>query len=185
MSLPIVAAAALVLVAAPVSAANWQVDHDNSRLGFVATQFGSEFGGQFAEFQADIDFFADDLPASTVSVIIQVASFGTGDGNRDGTAMGADWFDVEQFPEAAFAATTFRQVSDNAYEAVGQLTMKGVTRDVVLPFTLDITDGAAVMSGALTVDRADYTIGTGQWAGSEPVGREVTITIDLAATRLD
>ena len=185
MSLRILAAATVVLAAAPAAAGNWQVDPDESRLGFIGQQLGIEFDGRFDRFEADIEFHPDDLAASAVSVTIDVASFDTGSGDRDSTAMGADWFAVDQYPQARFEADIFRHVEGDAFEASGRLTMKDVTRDVVLPFTLDFENGTAAMSGALTIDRVDYNVGIGQWANGDAVAREVTITIDLAATRIE
>ena len=179
------AAAALLLASASAAAGNWQVDDEASRLGFIGQQLNMEFTGGFARFDADIDFHPDDLTASAVSVVIDVASFDTGSGDRDGTAMGADWFAVDQYPEARFEADDFRFLEDNAYEAAGRLTIKNVSREVVLPFTLDVQNGTAVMAGALTIDRVDYAVGTGQWASGDVVAREVTITIDLTADRTE
>jgi polyisoprenoid-binding protein YceI len=99
--------------------------------------------------------------------------------------MGADWFNVEEYPQARFEADEFRRLDGNEYEAAGELTIKDVTREVTLPFTLDIQDGTADMSGRLTVDRTDYDLGTGDWASGETVGLEVTITVDLTATRTE
>lgn len=176
---------AALLLAAPAFAANWQVEHDDSRVGFIGTQLGEEFEGRFGDFQADITFFPNDLEASAVSVVIDVASFTSGSADRDQTAMGSNWFNVADYPQARFEADEFRRVDGNQYEAVGELTIKDVTREVTLPFTLDIQDGTADMSGRLTVDRTDYDLGTGDWASGETVGLEVTITIDLTATRTE
>lgn len=176
---------AALLLAAPALAANWQVEHDDSRVGFIGTQLGEEFEGGFEDFQADITFSPDNLEESAVSVVIDVASFTTGSADRDETAMGADWFNVEEYPQARFEADEFRRLDGNEYEAAGELTIKDVTREVTLPFTLDIQDGTADMSGRLTVDRTDYDLGTGDWASGETVGLEVTITVDLTATRTE
>ena len=63
------------------------------------------------------------------------------------------------------------------------LTIKDQTQDVVLPFDLAIDGDTARMSGELTVDRHDFQLGTGDWAGDELVGNAVTITVDLSAVR--
>jgi polyisoprenoid-binding protein YceI len=185
MTVRTLAAAAILLAAAPAAAGNWQVGHEQSRLGFIGTQLGSQFEGEFEEFQADIQFHPDDLAAGEVSVVIDVSSFDTGSADRDDTAMGSEWFAVEEYPEARFEAGEFRHLGGTEFEAAGRLTMKDVTRDVVLPFTLDIEGDTAEMSGELTVDRTDYNIGTGEWTSGETVGLEVTITIDLTATRIE
>jgi polyisoprenoid-binding protein YceI len=177
------AAAILLSAAAPAAAGNWEVDHEESRVGFIGTQLGNEFEGHFEDFSADIVFHPDDLEASAVSVTIDVASFDTGSADRDSTAMGSAWFDVEEHPQARFEAETFRHLGGNDYEADGRLTIKGTTREVTLPFTLDIRGDTAEVSGRVAVDRTEFDLGTGDWATGETVGLEVTIAIDLTAVR--
>lgn len=169
--------------AAPAGAAEWVVDGDMSRLGFVGTQTGSRFEGAFDRFEADITFDPDNLDAGAVTVVIAVDSFATGNGQRDEIAKSAEWFNVAEYPEARFATTGFRRVGEGRYEADADLTMRGVTRPVVLPFTLEIDGDTARMHGELTVDRVDYGIGQGQWEAGDAVGREVTIVVDLTAVR--
>ncbi|MCB9958003.1 MAG: YceI family protein [Rhodospirillaceae bacterium] len=177
-------AAALALAAGPAAATDWSVDGDTSTLGFIGTQAGSEFTGRFADFTADISFDPADLEAVEVRVVIAVASFDSGSEDRDETAMDSDWFDAETYPEAVFEVTRVEATGEGTYEAAATLTIKDQTRDVVLPFTLDIDGDTARMSGELTVDRRDYTLGTGDWATGELVGTDVTITIDLSAVRV-
>ena len=176
-------AAAASLFAAPALAGDWTVDGDTSALGFIGTQLGSEFTGRFDGFSADITFDPEALDASAVRVVIDIASFDTGDGERDSTAMGADWFAVETYPEAVFEVGEIRATGAQSYEAVATLTIRDQTQDVVLPFELAINGDTARMSGELTVDRHDFQLGTGDWAGDELVGGAVTITVDLSAVR--
>ena len=60
--------------------------------------------------------------------------------------------------------------------------MRGVTQDVVLPFTLVITDGIAVMDATLALDRSAYKVGIGMWAGDDWVGHQVDVKIHLTAS---
>ncbi|MCA8908990.1 MAG: YceI family protein [Rhodospirillaceae bacterium] len=181
---PSALAAALMLIAGPAAATDWSVDGDTSSLGFIGTQAGSEFTGRFEAFTADISFDPADLEAVSVRVVIDVASFDSGSQDRDETAMDGDWFDVETYPEAVFEVTGVEATGEGAYEAAATLTIKDQTHDVVLPFTLAIDGDTARMSGELTVDRRDYTLGTGDWATGELVGTDVTITVDLSAVRV-
>ena len=72
------------------------------------------------------------------------------------------------------------------YEAHGQLTIRDVTRDVVLPFELTIeeTGGGKVANavGELTISRLDYGVGQGEWASTKTVGEEVVIRIEIVAS---
>jgi len=176
------AVATLVLLAAGPSHAeplSWTVDADASRLVFQATQLSAPFEGRFRTYTADIAFDPDDLAASRVRVEIDVTSIDTGNAERDTAALGPDWFDSANHPTAVFETTSFSAIGDGGYEARARLTIRGEAQDVVLPFTISITeDGGRVnarMAGELTISRGDFGVGRGQWAGDAVVIRvEIT-----------
>lgn len=182
-------ALAPVLLAATAPVSSWTLE-DNSAIGFTATQQGRPVDGHFERFSADIVFDLDDLADSRVDVVIDAASIATGHKDRDATLRSAAFFDVERWPEARFTSRAFVHQQGDRYEAHGQLTMRAVTRDVVLPFELTIgthpeADGAlqAKASGELTVKRLDYGVGQGDFASTATVGDEVVIRIAIVARR--
>ena len=164
----------------------WTVEED-SRVGFVATQSGAPVEGVFEAFTAEIAFDPDNLAASRVAVVIDVASVNSESKDRDDTIRSAALFDVAQWPEARFAAEGFTALGGDRFEAAGELTMRDATLPVVLPFTLTITEEAGVQraraSGELEVSRIDYGIGQGLWADTSVVGEAVVIRIDITASR--
>lgn len=171
--------------AAGAEAPNWQVDHEASRIAVIGTQTGETFEADFESFQADIVFDPDNLEASEVTVTIDVASFESGNDDRDALAMDSQWFDVETWPEAEFRASSFRPVDGNRYEAEGTLRIRDVSRAVTLPFTLTFENGTASMHAEVALDRRHFNLGQGDFASGELVGHEVTIIIDLRAERAD
>lgn len=181
------ALALLLPTAAQAQAPAWQVDPEASRVGFVATQSGSPVEGAFESFEADIRFDPADLEASRVEVVIEVASVDTGSGDRDDLIRSSDLFHAERFPTARFEAERFTRRDDGAFTAHGRLTMRDVTREIELPFTLEIAeqDGrqTARAAGEVTVPRLAYGIGQGQWQDTSIVADEVTIRIDVRASR--
>ncbi|WP_420345370.1 YceI family protein [Pelagibius sp.] len=164
----------------------WTVGED-SRVGFVATQSGAPVEGAFEAFTAEIAFDPDNLAASRVAVVIDIASVNSESKDRDDTIRSAALFDVAQWPEARFMAEGFTALGGDRFEAAGNLTMRDVTLPVVLPFTLTITEEAGVRraraSGELEVSRLDYGVGQGLWADTSVVGEAVVIRIDIAASR--
>jgi len=171
-------------LAGPAAAATeWTVVHDDSRLGFEATQGGSTFEGSFSDWRAEIAFSPDDLTASAVTVEVAIGSFDANARDRNSTAMGEQWFAVEDHPTAVFETADFRHLEGDRYEAVGDLTIKGVSREVVLPFTLTIEGDTARMDGALTLLRTEWNLGTGDWSTGEVVGLDVRVVVDLVAER--
>jgi polyisoprenoid-binding protein YceI len=179
---------ALVLclgLAAPAAAQEapvWSVVQDDSRLGFVATQSGSDVEGEFQDWNAEIAFDPE-AAAGRVAVTVQTASVATGARDRDDSLKGDGLLHVEAYPEARFVAERFAATGENAYEATGALTLRGTTREVVLPFTLTVSGDTAEAQGELTVDRLDFGVGQGQWADTSTIGAEVRIVFDLTATR--
>lgn len=172
-----------LFVAAPVRADVWTMDPDASRLGFVATQSGAPVEGVFERFDAEIVFDPADLAASRAAVTIDVTSVNTASGDRDRQLAAPEWFDFARFATARFETTSIRHLGGDAYEADAVLSLRDRQRDVVLPFTLTIDGDMATMTGTLTLNRVDYDIGQGDWAGDGIVGHPVSVIVDLVAHR--
>lgn len=173
-----------IAVCAPAFAADaWQVKTDESDIEFSGTQLGAEFEGEFDKFTAEIVFSPDDLAGSKVSVVIDIASVNTENADRDSQIISADWFDVAQWPTAKFETRSFREIAPGQYEAVADLTIRDVTKEVVLPFNLEIEGNRAEAEGTITIKRTDFGVGQGQWSDTSQVGDDVTIRIDIDATR--
>lgn len=165
------------------AADQWDVVADESAVAFTGTQLGAEFTGVFEAFTADIVFSPDDLAGSSVEVLIDIASANTQNADRDSQIVAPDWFDAAQWPTAKFVTKSFTEISSGKYEAVADLTIRDVTREVVLPFDLVITDGAAEAVGSVTIKRTDFGVGQGQWTDTSQVGDDVTITVTINATK--
>lgn len=175
--------AALVLIT-PVAAgaAEWTVDYGESRLGFETSVMGGGIEGEFGEWSAAITFDESDLENASAVVEIQTGSADTNDGTRDETLKGSDWFAASEHPTARFESTAFREVGENAYEIEGNLTIRGNTNPVVLPFELSETKDGVEATGALTIDRTDYEVGQGDFTTGSVVALDVTIRVDIKAS---
>jgi len=184
-------AAALIGIAAPAaaqSAPEWAMQAEDSALAFTASQSGSPVKGRFQQFQATIFFDPDDPAAGSLEVMIAMASATTDDSSRDQTLKGADLFHVEAHPQAVFKAERFEAAEgEGAFVAPGELTLRGVTNPLALPFTLEVDgDGAGATAraqGAVTINRLDYGVGQGDWKDTGAVADPVEITIDVTAVR--
>ncbi|TWB47316.1 YceI family protein [Nitrospirillum viridazoti] len=171
-----------LLLAGPASAAGWTVDTAHSKLGFTGSQSGTAFSGQFTRWDATIDFDPANPATGHATVTIDMASAKTGDVQKDQSLPEADWFSTKAFPKAVFEATTFRAKGGNQYEAVGTLTIRGIKKDVTLPFTLDVAGSKAHAVGKLDLVRTDYGVGQGAWGDGKMVALAVSVTVDLNAT---
>ncbi|MEM8950411.1 MAG: cytochrome b/b6 domain-containing protein [Pseudomonadota bacterium] len=167
----------------------WTIE-EGSALGFVALQQGSEVLGGFDNFDATIIFDPDDLESSRIDVDIDVTSINTGQDSRDQTLNSASFFETATWPSAAFKSGKITATGEGQYEAAGTLTIRDVTKDVVLAFTLDIQADPADSSrsladanGELPILRLDYGVGQGDWTSTTTVADEVVITIDIKASK--
>ncbi len=181
------AASLAVLPAMAAAAPEWTVDREASRVGFTAMQSGDAVPGAFTEYTADIHFDPEALDDSRVDVEIAVASVDAGSSDRDQMITASGLFHAREYPTARFTSESFAHREDNVHVASGDLTMRGVTHTVELPFELDIEerDGAwhAVADGAVTVERLRWGIGQGQWEDTSMVPNEVRIEIRIVAAR--
>ena len=161
----------------------WTVDSKASSLEFTATQAGRAFTGGFSNFTADIVFDPDDLGAARIKVCVTTVSAKTGDRQRDAALPTTDWFSVKAHPTAEFVANKVERTGEGAYLAVGTLQLRGVERDLSLPFTLTIDGDKAVADGEATLLRTDFGVGQGEFATDEWVGLEVEVRFHLEANR--
>jgi polyisoprenoid-binding protein YceI len=174
---------ALLLTAVPARAAHWSVDYANSRLGFSVQWSNEPFSAQFKHWNATIDFDPADLAHANVSVNVELGSEASDEPDFDSGLKGAQGFQTSQFPSARYSTTKFVRKSADSFEAQGKLTIRGITRDIAMPFKLAITGRTAHMTGTAHVLRTDFGLGQGEWAAPSPVAHDVSITIDLLATQ--
>ncbi len=185
-------AAALLLLASafPAGAADAPVTHyaldpAKSTLEFNFTQAGAQNKGHFRHFTVNFDFSPDNLPASHLEVIVEVASLDTGDQERDDTLRDTELFAVKKFPQAVFRAQQILKTA-TGYEAVGKLTIRDLTRDLRVPFAFrSATEGAVsagYMTGKTTLKRLDYGVGQGEWKATDQVGNDVGVAFALRLT---
>ncbi len=171
------------LMTVPTFAAQWNVDTVKSRLGFTVQWSKEPFSAAFKSWKADIVFDPADLAHAHANVTVDLASEISDEPDFDDGLKGALGFQVSQFPVARFVATTFTRKAGGDYVAMGRLSIRGVTKDVALPFTLALEGPCAHMKGRADLVRTDFGVGQGMWSAPSPVSHNVTVTIDLYATR--
>jgi polyisoprenoid-binding protein YceI len=171
------------LVPSSSKAAEWTMDEGKSRLGFVGSQSGSAFEGKFSHWTAKIDFDPANPSVGSAVITIDMGSAATGDKQKDLSLPQVEWFDIKHFPQAVFEAKGFRPKGGSAFEAPGSLTIRGHGKDVVLPFTLDITGQTAHAKGRLDLIRTEFGVGQGEWSTAQYVALDVAVTFDLFAVR--
>jgi polyisoprenoid-binding protein YceI len=171
--------------AGPASVPHYVLDPAKSSLEFAFDQAGAQNKGKFTRLAVSFDFSPENPAAGRLEVTVEMSSADTGDKERDDTLRGEDLFAVAKFPQAHYTATQLTK-SPTGYEAVGKLTLRGVTRDVRVPFTFRTAteNGASVgyMSGKTTVRRLDFGVGQGDWKATDQLGNDVGVSFALRLT---
>lgn len=109
----------------------WAIDPTHSEITFkVKHLMISNVKGEFRTFQANID--GEDFTNSIISANIDASSISTNNNDRDTHLKSPDFFEVEKYPEITFVSTSFKKIDENEYELVGNLTMKGTTKEIKL-----------------------------------------------------
>ena len=174
--------AGATLFSAPAMAADWILQDGSGVVGFSGTQTGKTFHGHFTRYHGTISFDPAQPEAGHAKIIIEMASAVTGDKQRDEALPGHDWFDVKAFPDAVFDITTFKHQSGNHYNAEGTLTIKGVSKPVTLPLSIDIAGTSGLHArGSLQLARTTFNVGLGPWQSPQWVALEVNVDVDVTA----
>lgn len=140
--------------------------------------------GYFTRFESQITFDPDDLESAHLSILIDMTAVDTAHEERDTALKLPEWFAVQSHAQAEFAATGFRRTGGGAFEAIGTLTVKGIKRDITLPFSLAIDGDRAVVSGSIDLNRRDFNIGDGDWANDRLVAFDVQVEFEIVAARI-
>jgi polyisoprenoid-binding protein YceI len=165
----------------------WQIDPTHSDLTFRIRHTVSQVPGRFNRWSGTITADPANLSGGSVAVEIQAGSIDTGNERRDAHLRTADFFDAENHPTLTFRST--RVVSNGSDLAVhGDLTIRGVTRPIVLQGRINEPAGAAGsrrigFQAETTIDRTDFGVAynTPFAGGGMTLGDDVTISIAVAA----
>ncbi len=111
----------------------WSIDPTHSEIGFkVKHMMFTNVSGKFNQFEAAIENEDDAFETSNISFSAEVNSIDTNNGDRDNHLRSGDFFDAEQFAKLTFDSTSIQKINDGLYHINGDLTIKGVTKSIVL-----------------------------------------------------
>lgn len=170
------------------AAGTWSLDPSHSSVGFSVRHLGlSKVRGRFSSFTGDV-VVAEDPAQSSVSVTIDVTSIDTRDDKRDEHLRTNDFFDAPAFPTMTFTSTSVAGAGSD-WQVTGDLTIRGITREVVLDATFEGTAGdpwgatRAAFTATTEVDREQFgmTWNAALETGGVLVGKRVKIEIEAEA----
>jgi len=169
------------------AADTYTVDASHTTVGFSVRHMGiSNVKGTFPKVSGTLQLNEKDITKSTVDIVIEAASIDTNNEKRDAHLQGADFFETATFPTITFKSKAVTK-TPTGFVVNGDLTMKGVTKTVSIPFTLVGPKEHPMMpvymvgvEGSLMVNRRDYNINYGMAA---MVGDEVSIDLQVEFNR--
>ena len=181
----VLAGLAALLVAQPLLAAEFKVDHAHTNVGFrVAHMVITKVNGSFNDFDASFHYDPEDMSMFSLTATIQVASIDTNNDQRDNHLRSSDFFDAASHPTITFRSTGLSMMGDG-YVLKGDFTIRGVTKAIEMPITItgpvDFGDNTVIgVSGSFNIDRHDFGV---SWSrsldnGGLIAGTDVAIMID-------
>lgn len=172
---------------------SYTVDPQHTSVYFDIAHLGlSQVHGRFGKFSGKIMEDGSDLTKSSVSFNIQVGSVDTAVEARDNHLRTADFFEAEKFPLMTFKSTKIEK-TDDGYTATGDLTIKGKTKSISIPFKhygpIKVTQGPevtriGVICEPITIKRSDFGVGADSKMpdGTVAISDDVTLRLSLEAT---
>lgn len=187
----ILAFAAFALVS-PAGAAveTYTIDPVHSSVGFTIRHVVSHVPGQFTRFSGTIVVDRDNLENSSVSATIDVGSLSTNNDKRNSDLKSPAFFDATKYATMTFKSKAWKKTGDSTFDVTGDLTIKGVTKEVVLEATLlgfAPGMGGRQVSGweaTVTLNRRDFGVNGPAMLGSvlgDDVAVLISVEADLAA----
>jgi len=154
---------------------NWNADATNAKVSFtVKGPFGTVHGS-FTGLKATIKFNEKDLPGSSVLASVEAKTVSTGIGLRNHDLRSKEeWLNTDKYPQITFRFKKIEKI-DKGYKALGELTLKGITKPEEIPFTFTSTGATGLFKGQFSIKREDFNIG--KQGGS--VGGEIIIILEV------
>ncbi|MEO8299253.1 MAG: YceI family protein [Burkholderiales bacterium] len=151
-----------------------------SEIGFTSRQMGVPVEGRFKRFEAQVAFDPKKPEAGSVAFSIDTGSATLGAAETDAELVRPPWFDSAKFPRATFQSSAIKALGNGKFEVAGKLSIKGNTRDVVVPLSLTQAGGVSTASGGFALKRLEFKIGDGEWADTSLVANDVQVKFRLA-----
>jgi polyisoprenoid-binding protein YceI len=174
------AACSLCVVSVAQAVEYTRVNTTASQISFTYNQMGSRMYGTFGKFEATLDFDTDNLANAHTTLHIDLTSIDAGSEDANTELVKPAWFDTEKFPVAVFESRRFTRLAERRYLIDGQLTLKGITREVQVPVELKPGSAIGIFDGDLILKRDEFGLGAGEWADSV-VSKDIAIKFKVVA----
>lgn len=170
------------VTAASAAVETYIIDSVHSSVGFSIRHFVSKVPGSFSSLNGTITVDRDNLEKSSVEAVVDIGSINTSNEKRDAHLKSPDFFDAAKFGTSTFKSTSWKKTGEDTFEITGDLTLHGVTKEVVLQTTL-LGFGPGPRGAQLSGWEGKTTIKKSDFGISSPpmLGDDVTITLSIEA----
>ncbi len=172
----------------------WVIDPAHTTVGFSARHMGlSTVRGRFTRFNGTVEADPTDITTARARLEVDMDSIDTGQEQRDQHLKGPDFFDVDNHPTMVFVTKSITRTKEDTYAVVGDLTVRGVTREVELTYEHagEGTDpyGNRRLGGSLTgtINRSEWglrwnvPLDSGGWLVSDKIKLEIDLQVTAGA----
>ena len=156
-----------------------------SEIGFTTRQMGAPVDGKFGKFSAQVTLDPRQPASGSVAFTIDTTTARFGSAEIDAEIPKAIWLDSKRFPQASFQSSAIKASGPGRFEVAGKLTIKGQTRDVVVPVTLAQAGATSTASGQVVIKRLDFKVGEAEWTDTSLLANDVTVNFKLALTGIN
>ena len=156
-----------------------------SEIGFTTRQMGVPVDGKFGKFSAQVTLDPRQPASGSVAFTIDTTTARFGSAEIDAEIPKAIWLDSKRFPQASFQSSAIKASGPGRFEVTGKLTIKGQTRDVVVPVTLTQAGANSTASGQVVIKRLDFKVGEAEWTDTSLLANDVTVRFKLALTGIN
>ena len=153
-------------------------------VAFLVRAGGTPAEGYVENYKTDFQFNPASPEQASLRLIFDMRSTATGSSMADRAATSEEFLDVERYPTAELSAKGAKPNGDGKYVMEGQLTLKGVTKPIRLPLSINVKDGMAALRGETTVNRLDFGLGPESYMGLI-LDKEVKVRFALSGLPLD
>ncbi|MGD8492753.1 MAG: YceI family protein [Desulfobacterales bacterium] len=169
----------------------WEIDKAHSSIYFDVRHTYATVRGLFEDYSGSVQFDADNMEMGKISLEVRTKSINTGIPNRDNHLRADEFFGVKEYPTMTFESTGVKKKEGNQYIVEGDLTIKGKTEKVAVPFTYFGSRENPLKKGQLvagfeapfSIHRLDYRVGPGKYVEMGTIGNQVNILVTLEVVR--
>jgi polyisoprenoid-binding protein YceI len=152
---------------------NWKIK--SSTIAFKIKNAGISVDGSFSGLEAEIKFNPMKPEEANIKAVVNSKSISTKNEMRDSHLQKPEYFDTEKFPKIILQSTKIEKTGPISYNGTFKLTMKGVTKDVIIPFNFMRLSDRNEIKGSFALNRRDYGVG----GNSISMADNLTVTIVL------